>query len=462
MSIHNWLPRLSEQAGPKYLAIADALEQAIRTGALRPGERLPPQRDLAGQLNVDLTTVTRAYGIARDAGLIEGAGRMGSYVRNATAAAPSIDEPSDTGMNMPPQPGFSLLPDAIRTGVASLLRAGGQSPLLQYQPSGGGLHDRKAAAAAFGARGMASTEDDVVITSGGQNALHAIFGTVLAAGDIVCAGSHTYPGMLALAARFGLRVQPLAGDAEGLDPDALAAAAGAGAGAKAIYIVPTNDNPTTATLGLERRHAIADVARKHGLTIIEDDAYGQLPAAPLPPLAILAPERTWHIASVSKIISPVLRVAHVRAPSSRDAWRLGADVHETAVMAPPLNAALVSAWMRDGTFARLVEAVRHEGIARQRIAAPFLAGLDHAAHPEGYHVWLQLNGAASAAELASTVRPAGLSIVPGEAFAVRKGEAAPAVRISIGGAIDHERLRRAFERLEALIRRGTTRVNPLI
>ena len=458
MSIHNWLPRLSEQAGPKYRAIADALEQAIRSGALRPGERLPPQRDLAGLLNVDLTTVTRAYGIARDAGLIEGAGRLGSYVRNATGAAPSIDESGDTGMNMPPQPGFSLLPDAIRTGMANLLRVGGQSPLLQYQPSGGSQHDRKAAAQALSARGMPSSEDDVVITSGGQNALHAIFGTVLQAGDTVCAGSHTYPGMLALAARFGLRVQPLASDGEGLDPDAVAKAAGA----KAVYIVPTNDNPTTATLGLDRRHAIAAVARAYGLTIIEDDAYGQLPAHPLPPLGLLAPELTWHIASVSKIISPVLRVAYVRAPSARDAWRLGADVHETAVMAPPLNAALVSAWLRDGTFARLVEAVRHEGIARQRIAASFLAGLDYAAHPEGYHVWLRLNGAVSAAELASTVRPAGLSIVPGEAFAVRKGEAAPAVRISIGGAIDHERLRRAFERLEALIRRGTSRVHPLI
>lgn len=460
MSIHNWLPRLGEQAGPKYLVIADALEQAIRTGVLRPGERLPPQRDLAGLLNVDLTTVTRAYGIARDAGLIEGAGRLGSYVRNATGATPSIDEPGDTGMNMPPQPGFSLLPDAIRTGMANLLRVGGQSPLLQYQPSGGGLHDRKAAAQAFSARGMPSTEDDVVITSGGQNALHAIFGTVLAAGDTVCAGAHTYPGMLALAARFGLRVQPLASDTQGLDPDAVVAAAAAGA--KAVYVVPTNDNPTTATLGLDRRHAIAAIARQYRLTIIEDDAYGQLPAHPLPPLAILAPELSWHIASVSKIISPVLRVAYVRAPSARDAWRLGADVHETAVMAPPLNAALVSAWMRDGTFARLVEAVRHEGIARQRIAASFLAGLDYAAHPEGYHVWLRLNGAVSAAELASTVRPAGLSIVPGEAFAVRKGEAAPAVRISIGGAIDHERLRRALERLEALIRRGTARVHPLI
>ncbi|WP_157215539.1 aminotransferase-like domain-containing protein [Flavisphingomonas formosensis] len=452
--MQNWLPRLDGHPGPKYLAIAEAIEQAVRTGALRPGERLPPQRDLAAQLDVDLTTVTRAYGMARDAGLIEGAGRLGSYVRNGADAPPPADE-ADTGMNMPPQPGFALLPEAIRVGTATLLRAGGQSPLLQYQPAGGSAHDRRQAAAALHARGIPASEDELLITAGGQNALHAIFGATLAPGDTVLAGRYAYPGMLALAARFGLRVVPLESDGEGLLPEAVDR--GAADGAKALYLVPTNDNPTTATLPLDRREAIAAIARRHGLTIIEDDAYGQLPAAPLPSFAALAPERSWHVASVSKIISPVLRVAHVRAPSARDAWRLAADVHETAVMAPPLNAALVTLWMRDGTFAELVQAVRAEGIARQRIAAHHLAETDYSAHPEGYHIWLRLGGAISAAELASTVRPAGLSIVPGEAFAVRKGEAAPAVRISIGGAIDHERLRRALARLEALLQREAAR-----
>ena len=444
--MQNWLPRLDGHNGPKYLAIADAIEQAVRTGALRPGERLPPQRDLAAQLEVDLTTVTRAYGIARDAGLIEGAGRLGSYVRNGADAPPPAEE-ADTGMNMPPQPGFALLPDAIRAGTTALLRAGGQSPLLQYQPAGGSTHDRQQAAAALSQRGIPTGEDEVVITAGGQNALHAIFGAVLAPGDTLLAGRYAYPGMLALAAHFGLRVLPLEIDADGVLPDAVERAAAEGA--KALYVVPTNDNPTTATLPLERREAIAVVARRHGLTVIEDDAYGQLPAAPLPTFAALAPERTWHVASASKIVSPVLRVAHVRAPSPRDAWRLAADVHETAVMAPPLNAALVTLWMRDGTFADLIQAVRAEGIARQRIAAHHLADLDYSAHPEGYHIWLRLPGGIDPVHLAAHVRPAGLSIVPGVAFATDPGRAEAAVRISIGGSIDHIRLGRAFALLRA-------------
>ncbi len=457
--MQSWWSSILRHPGPKYLAIADAIGEAIRTGGLRAGERLPPQRALAATLGVDLTTISRGYGLARDAGLIEGAGRLGSYVRNS-ADLPVQDIAADKGMIVPPQPPSALLPEALRSGMMSLLRAGGQSPLLQYQPSGGSLRDRREAASAFVRRGIAASEDDVVITAGGQNALHAILGTVLQPGDMICAGRSTYPGLLALAARFGLRLRGLDADAEGVDCDALETAARAGA--KALYVVPTNDNPTTATMSLERRRAIAAVARRHGLLILEDDAYGQLPLAPLPPLAALAPECTWHIASVSKIISPTLRVAHVKAPSPRASWQLAADIYETAVMAPPLNAALVSLWLRDGMFAALVSAVRHEGIVRQRIVARFLHRMTAVAHPEGYHIWLRLAPGTTAAELAAKVKPLGLSIVPGDAFAIDKAAAEPACRISIGGTIDHEQLARAFERLESLIDHRTPRRAPVI
>ena len=447
--MQNWWDGVTARPGPRYIAISDAIDDAVRSGRLRGGERLPPQRDLAKALGVDLTTVTRAYGLAREAGLIQGSGRLGSHVRNSTQAPPP-DIAADSGMIMPPQPAFALLPDALRTGLARLLRAGGQSPLLQYQPTGGNLRDRREAAAAFTARGMSTEEPDVIVTAGGQNALHAILGTIFSPGDTICAGRFTYPGLLALARRFGLRLHPLAIDADGVLPDAVEAAARAGA--RALYVVPTDDNPTTATLPLARRRALADIARRHGLTIVEDDAYGQLPAAPLPSLAAFAPEWTWHIASVSKIISPTLRIAHVRAPSAAAAGRLAADIHETAVMAPPLNAALVTQWLRDGSFATLIAAVREEGIARQRVVARALRGIEHAAHAEGYHHWLRLPQGADPAAIAAVVRPAGLSIVPGATFAIDPASAEPALRISIGGAIDHDRLARACERLAAAIR----------
>jgi DNA-binding transcriptional MocR family regulator len=451
--MQSWTPDIGTEDGPKYAAIAAALTRAIRDGRLRPGERLPAQRDLAQRLGVDLTTITRAYGTVRDGGLIEGSGRLGSFVRN-DLPMPAM-ETDDVGMNMPPQPASALLDEELRHGTAALLRAGGATPLLQYQPSSGSRHDRATAAAAMTAHGLAATEEEIVITAGGQNALHAILGAGMERAPVLAVGQHVYPGLLALAARFGLRLIPIAGDDEGLDPESLSAAARDGA--TAVYAVPSNDNPTTATMGLERRRAIAEVARRHGLTIVEDDAYGRLPEAPLAPIAAFAPERTWHIASLSKIISPALRVAHVRAPSTRDAWRLAADVHETAVMAPPLNAALISLWLREGQLDGLVAAVRAEARVRQRVIARHLAGLDHAVHPDGYHVWLRMPPGIGAAELVAALRPTGLSVVPGEVFRVDRGQASLFVRLSIGGAIGHERLRRAFDTLEAVLQRGASR-----
>ncbi|MET0362395.1 MAG: PLP-dependent aminotransferase family protein [Sphingobium sp.] len=451
----DWVPDLKEpsvgarSALPKYLAIVQALEQAVRTGILRPGERLPTQRALATRLGIDLTTVTRAYGLARDSGLIEGAGKLGSFVRNSAGHAMRAGV-EESGMILPPQPGFGLLGEAMRTGLTRLLRAGGGSPLLQYHPAAGNVQDRRQAATAFTARGLSTGEGQVVIAAGGQHALHGIVAAALNSGDRLCVGRSCYPGILSVARRRGLRLVPIDQDAGGIDPDAFARAAAAGV--RALYIVPTNDNPTTATLDDARRHALVDIARRHGVTIIEDDAYGLLPAKPPPPLAVLAPERTWHIASVSKIISPVLRVAHVRIPDGLDAAALAAAGQETTVMAPPVNVALVTSWLRDGTFDRLIAAVRAEGVARQRIAARHLMGMNYAAHPEGYHIWLKLPTGIDAAALAGRFAPAGLSIVAGDAFASHPAKAEPAVRLSIGGAIDHGQLDRAFGWLAALLR----------
>lgn len=459
--MQNWLPDLADEAVPKYLAIASALARDIEAGLLKPGDRVPPQRDLADRLSVDLTTVTKAYNEVRRLGLIEGGGRRGSFVRagaggQAEATGAML---TDTGMNLPPEPLGGSLAARFRDGVADLLTGAAGAARFQYQPSGGAQADRAAGAARLAERGIDAEEDNVVVASGGQNALHAVLSAAFAPGDVICTARFAYPGLLGLARRYGLVVRPIASDGEGVDPDAFAAACRAGPVA-ALYVVPTNDNPTAATLSEARRRAIADIARAHGVAIVEDDAYGMLPAAPLPPIAALAPELTWHIASLSKIISPALRVAWLRAPSTRRAWRLAADLHETAIMAPPVNAALATAWLRDGSFDMLVAEVRAEAVARQRIARAILGDLAYAAHPEGYHLWLDLPPGASPAAIVGGLRPAGLSVVPSDAFAADPADPGRALRISIGGGLSRERLARTLSTLDAMI--GAGRGMPLV
>src|SRR5690606_24759277 len=130
--------------------------------------------------------------------------------------------------------------------------------------------------------------DQVIVTAGAQDALHAIVGATLTRGDVVACGAHIYPGFLGLARRAGLRLAPMAVVcAEALEALCRREAV------RALYVVPTNDNPTARTLSVVDREAIADVARRHGVRVIEDDAYGQIAAPLIPPIASFVPELGW-------------------------------------------------------------------------------------------------------------------------------------------------------------------------
>jgi len=437
----SWVPDLSATPGAKYLAIADAIATAVESGRLRAGDRLPPQRDLAARLGIDLTTVTKGYEQARGRGLIGARGRAGSFVlpQAAIAAGPP---PLDTGMNMPPEvAGGSLLAAWERTASA-LLRAPGAGGRLHYVPAGGRASDRAAGAAIFARLGLDCTADEAIVTAGAQNALHAIVAATLKPGDVVACGTHVYSVFLQLARKAGLKLTPLSA----MDADALEALCRTTKVA-ALYVVPTNDNPTTATLDEKARRALAGAARRHGVRIIEDDAYGQLPERTIAPLTSFAPELGYYIASCSKILSPALRVAHVRAPSVREALALAAEVHRSCVMAPPLDAALVTRWLEDGSYDRIAAETRAEAAARQAIAAAILPAGSYAAHPCGYHLWVPLPAGSDQARAAEALRGAGVTAIPADAFAAGEGGGA-ALRVSLGGAITREALARGLTVLE--------------
>jgi len=434
----DWLPDLEQTTGAKYTVIADALGTAIDRGALPGGTRLPPQRDLAARLGVDLTTVTRAYDAARRRGLIEARGRAGSFVRAPQRVEIADLARVDTGMNLPPELPGGLLARTIADTVGALLLDA--SPLrLQYQAMGGSAEDRAAGVRFLAAAGLSSEPDQLILAAGGQNALHAILGLALRPGDAVLCRPFVYSGLRMLAQRLGIRLVGL----ESLDAASIAAACAADPRVRAIYLVPTNDNPTAETLDDAARREIAAAAARHDLQVIEDDAYGPLAATPIAPVAAHAPGRSWYIASASKIISPALRVAHVRAPHVAAALQLAAHVHQTAVMAPPLNTAMLTRWIDDGTATRLIAAMRAEAARRQALAARLLDGLNFTAHPQGYHLWLRLPDAVAPNDLADAMRPTGLSVMPADRFAADNAQA-NAVRVSLGGLADDDQLVRAL------------------
>ncbi|MEZ2218459.1 PLP-dependent aminotransferase family protein [Rhizobium sp. RCC_161_2] len=439
-----WTPVINKAAGPVYLAIADALQVDIRSGHLKPGTRLPPQRALAEALGIDFTTVTRAYAEARKRGLVEGRVGQGTYVsegRIPRRQRSVISGLVDMSMNLPPRFNDGDLTTRMWRGISELEASDGLDLLLRYQHPGGAIRDREAGAEWLAGRLPGIGPERILVCPGAQGALLAVASMLTAPGDIVCAEALTYPGFLSVAAHLRLTVVGVEVDDKGLIPEAFEQIC-VSKRPKALYCNPTINNPTTITLPLSRRKAILDIAVRYDVAIIEDDAYGALPAEPVAPLAALAPERVYHIAGLAKCLSPALRIAYLAVPDLRAATRLAGIIRATSAMASPLSAAIARRWIEDGTAEAVLAAIRQESKGRQAIAAELLPAAHVLADPEGFHIWLRLPPAWSRGEFTARLRSAGIGVVASDAFAL--GPAPEAVRLGLGAAENHDHLRQSL------------------
>ena len=428
--VTTWAPKLKSRGGPVYLRIADAIASDISDGQLPSGTRLPAQRALADVLGIDFTTVTRAYAEARKRGLVEGRVGHGTYVRGVQkSSAPVAARPMDMSMNMPPRFENGALEARMESGIAAIaaIAAEGLDLFLTYQDPAGAASDRQAGANWLSPRLPDLSPDRVVVCPGAQGAMVAALNLLAQRGDTICAETLTYPGLLALAEHLGIQVMPVAMDGEGILPDSFAAVCKTHK-PKALYCTPTFHNPTTATIPLARRKRIVEIARRHGVTIIEDDAYGALPREPIAPLATLAPDCVFHIAGLSKCLSPALRTAYLVLPDGRIAARAARAVRAFAGMVSPLTAAIATRWIKDGTADAVLCAIRAETAERQPVAARLLQNA--ATKSDCFHAWLVLPDGWTAGTLASRARLEGVGLVTADVFSA--GMAPEAVRIGLG------------------------------
>lgn len=439
-----WTARFLEAPpeGPKYLAIAAALAHAVETGELSAGARLPPQRRLARDLGVDLTTITRAYAAARAMGLLDGEVGRGTFVRNAGSASGPI---VDLSMNLPPPPGALSLRDLITQGIAEVLRDGDPAALMSYRGGMGSRRDRAAAALWLAPRLGDIALDRVFVAPGAQSALAALLPLIARPGDVTLAEPHTYPGFLGAARLHGVRLAAMACDAEGPLPDGLAALCEQ-VKPRGLYLTPTLQNPTARTMSAARRIAVIEIARRYDLSIIEDDAYGAfLPE--FTPLARLAPERVFHVSTLSKCLSPGLRTAFVVAPEAARG-SVGEALRAAALMPVPVLSDVATRWIETGAAQTLFKAVKTESAARMRLARGVLPKQAQG-NAAGFHLWLAIPAHWTLSAYLAAARERGVVVVGSDSFAVG-ADPTPSVRISLGAAADRGRLEHGLKALTAL------------
>ncbi|MBS7778295.1 PLP-dependent aminotransferase family protein [Acidovorax sp. CCYZU-2555] len=442
-----WLPRLALQGGPRFLQIADALQAAVEDGSLKPGDRLPPQRHLAAQLDVDLTTITRAYDEARRRHLLEGRGARGTYV-----AAPKVELTSvlDLSMNTPPPPEGVDFDDMLKQGLSQVLMRADTELLMTYHLGGGSDSDRKAGAKWLEPMFGALDSRQVVVCPGAQAAIAALILALTAPGDVILAEPASYPGLRTAATQFGRRIMAVETDQQGMVPEALEQACRQHQPGL-VYLNPTLQNPTAITMGERRRQEIASIARRCNVRIVEDDPYWLLAEAPPPPIATLAPEQVYYISTLSKCLTPGLRVAFVLIRDPHERERFLVALRSFALMVAPLTAALATQWIFDGTADRLMAGIRQEARLRHRMARDILAGR-YSGAGDGLHVWLELPGYWSSSQLARAAESEGIAVTPAQAFATGS-VSVNAIRISLGSIKDRARLRAGLQRLSQLLAR---------
>ncbi|MDH1336160.1 PLP-dependent aminotransferase family protein [Comamonas thiooxydans] len=449
-SLPVWLPRLAMHGGPRFLQIADALQAAMADGSLKPGDRLPPQRQLAAQLNLDLTTVTRAYDEARRRHLLEGRGARGTYV-----AAPRIELTSvlDLSMNTPPPPAGVDFDDLLKQGLSQVMMGADTALLMTYHLGGGSDSDRKAGAKWLEPMFGALDSAQVVVCPGAQAAIAALILALTKPGDVILTEPASYPGLRTAATQFGRRIVAVEADQHGMVPEMLEQACHQHQPGL-LYLNPTLQNPTAITIPERRRKELANIAKRCNVRIVEDDPYWLLADAPPPPIATFAPEQVSYISTLSKCLTPGLRVAFVLIRDPHERERFLVALRSFALMVAPLTAALATQWILDGSAAALMEGVRKEARLRHWMARDILAGR-YSGTGDGLHVWLELPGYWNSSQLARAADNEGIAVTPAEAFATSAtgSGSVNAIRISLGSIKDRGRLQTGLQKLSHLLAR---------
>lgn len=379
-----WTPRLIEGTGSPSGRLVAALAEDILESRLATGDRLPAHRDLADKLGIGIGTVTKAYGILERRGLVRSVKGSGTFVALVqTRRGPLID----LSRNAPP----AVMTERLLTRTLNAVAKRVDSGLFNdYPPLGGHDEHRRLLAHWFAGVGMQVDPRRLVLTSGAHHAVSVALSVTCGLHGTLFTEAQTYPGVIALARHQGVPLVGVSMDGEGILPEALdRALATRGNGPAALYVTPTMQNPTTATMSRTRREDIVSICRAHDISIIEDDVYSLAADVALPPLAMLAPERTFYANSLSKTLNPTLRIGGLVAPSSMYEAALTA-LQATAVMVSPLSCAFMEQWLMDGTAEAVGQAIQVESGRRSALGRQMLGGLIREPGHRGYHVWMPM------------------------------------------------------------------------
>lgn len=427
----SWKPKLERRGRGIYLELVRRLEEDIASGTLKPGTRLPPQRDLANFLDLNVSTVAKAFKLCELKGLLTATVGSGTFVAYSALTDRRYLN-SDPGKNVIDM--GTVLPEdsanrPLMEMAQQLFRSEGAENFFSFQARDEDEWQKDAAVKLMEYCGHRSRREDILFANGGQNALSAILASLFRGGKIAV-DDHTYPGIKSAAAMFGVKLVPVRTSRDGMDPADLERIC-FHEKIHGVYLISACHNPTTATLSVERRAEIASIARRHDAIIVEDGTYQLLQRAR--PVSDFAPERSIYIATLSKVIAPGLRSAFISVPHEYRSAVADA-LYSLNVGVVPMMIELSARVIASGLFESIVATHKACTSRRGALVRRWLPG----AIGEDFHIyrWLPLPEGTTGGRFERAALGRGVRVFAAERFAVGKTHPARAVRV--GFCTPHE------------------------
>jgi 2-aminoadipate transaminase len=337
-------------------------------------------------------------------------------------------------------PEHALFPTDVLDRLVERLLREDASVALQYAPSQGIAATRDVLAAQLARlQGRRPSEAELMVTSGGIDAITLIARSMLDPGDVVVVEEPSYVGAVTGFTSSDARVVGVPIGEDGLDVDAFAALLAGGLRPKLVYTIPEHQNPTGWSMAADRRAAFVDLCRRYGVLIVEDVAYRELwfDRPPADSLWSLGPDVVVQIGTFSKTFFPGVRLGWAAGPADVIAQMVFAKQNSdqcAGALGQRLVEAFISGGHYDAHVARARELYRARGATMDAALAQTFAGTDASwsRADGGFFSWLRLPGVDTTA-LTARVRDAGVAYVPGQGF--------------FAGAPDTEHIRLSFSRV---------------
>ena len=432
----------------KYKRLVKAIAGDIETSALRAGARLPPQRDVAAELAISVQTVTNAYKELERQGLIRCEVGRGSFVAARVTETMSnymLDTAERSVVD------FSIARiihtsehDAMWRKVCATLSTLDDQPWIRaFRPIAGFEHHRQAGMAWLASLGMPASIDSLLVTNGAAHGIFLALASLVGPGDTVLCESLTDHGVIGSANVLGFTLKGLEIDEYGIHPEHFEEMCDSER-ITALVCTPTLNNPTVALMPDSRRRAIARIAERYGVYVIEDDVYGPLPAKPATPISSLIPELSFYCTSMTKSVLAGLRIGYLTTPR-RLALRAESVLRVNSWMATSPMAEVATRWIVDGTALRLVQIQRERLARRQAVLKQILGPYVLGAHPHALSAWLRVPDHWQAERLVRELRNRDIAVTSPDPFLVRGAERPNAVRVCVGAEVSEEAYKSALE-----------------